>query len=137
MITAPEPGALDARASAVEVSIKGAVQYAIIHLMSNASDRRTLLYGALGFAGLGLVSLVGYALLAWSIRFWITPALIIAGSVAAVCFPAVGMALGRAITTGRPHDERTFALAAGGAFGAVCLFFGAVGYLWFSLLENL
>jgi hypothetical protein len=109
----------------------------MIHLMSTAAARRTHLYGAIGFAGLGLVSLIGYVLVAWTIRSWLTPMLIIGGSVAAISFPFAGMALGRAITAGRPHDERICALTAGGTLGAVCLFFGEVVYIVLSMFANM
>ncbi|MFI7146976.1 hypothetical protein ACIBO2_18825 [Nonomuraea sp. NPDC050022] len=105
--------------------------------MATPSARRTRIYGAIGFAGLSLVSLVGYVFVAWGLRSWLTPTLITGGSIAAVSVPAVGMALGRALTTGRPRDERIFALATGGALGMVGLFVGEVAYITLSMFANL
>ncbi|MEV4573357.1 hypothetical protein AB0K16_08840 [Nonomuraea jabiensis] len=50
---------------------------------------------------------------------------------------AFGIAVGGAVTAGRPRDTRIFAVAAGAALGAVCLLLGSLGHFMFSLFGNL
>lgn len=107
--------------------------------MTFTPDQRTHLYGALGFAVVSVVALAGYGLLAWSIwkLEWLTTELISGGGIAAVALPAAGIAVGRAVTAGRPRDVRIFAVSAGAALGVACLLLSSVGYVMFSMLENL
>jgi hypothetical protein len=106
--------------------------------MTSTLDRRTRQVGTAGFSVLCVAALAGYGLLAWSVYVleWMTPKLIAASVIAAVAFPAAGIAVAGAVTAGRPRDTRIFAGAAGAAFGAVCLLVGSAGYVMFSLFGN-
>ncbi|MGP3954859.1 hypothetical protein ACTWPT_02585 [Nonomuraea sp. 3N208] len=107
--------------------------------MTSFPDQGTRLFGAFGFSVVCVAALTGYGLLAWSLwkLEWLTTELINGGGIAAVALPAAGMAVGRAVSAGRPRDVRIFAVAAGAALGAVCLLVGSVGYVMFSLFGNL
>ncbi|MFI6737537.1 hypothetical protein ACIBI9_31830 [Nonomuraea sp. NPDC050451] len=107
--------------------------------MTSTLDQRGRRFGTLGFSVVCVVALAGYGLLAWSVYVvgWMTTALITGSAIAAVALPAAGIAIGGAVTAGRPRETRIFAVAAGAAVGAVCLLLGSAGYFMFSLFGNL
>ncbi|MEV0383990.1 hypothetical protein [Nonomuraea sp. NPDC050643] len=112
---------------------------ATITSLTATPAQRTYLYGSLGFTVATVAASAGYGLLAWSVWRWLglTTELVVGGGIAAVLLPAGGAVLGRAITTGRPQDERIFAVSAGVAIGSTCLLVGSVAYLALITFDNL
>ncbi|GAA2208604.1 hypothetical protein GCM10009850_040620 [Nonomuraea monospora] len=98
---------------------------------------RSHLYGASGLAILALSTLLGYVLLAWGLRDMLTSRLLIVGAVAAVLVMTAGMALGAAITSGRPRGQRLIGVAAGAAIGAVCLLTEEALLIFSAMLNSL
>ncbi|WP_155127278.1 hypothetical protein [[Actinomadura] parvosata] len=103
-----------------------------------SSPRSATATASAGWIFLTVVSLGGYALLAWSLwrLEWLTTGLTAAG-VAALALPVAGALLGRAITTGRPHPGRAAAAWAGAAAGAACLLLGSLAALWSAMVGSL
>lgn len=106
--------------------------------MTSPLDQRGRRTGAVGFSVVCVAALTGYGLLAWSVYVleWMTTELIMGSVIAAVALPAAGIAIGAAVTAGRPRDTRIFAVAAGAALGAVCLLLGSTGSFMFALFGN-
>ncbi|MGW6503130.1 hypothetical protein [Nonomuraea angiospora] len=119
-------------------AFSGRTAAAIINAVTSTHDQRTRRFGTVGFSVICVAALTGYGLLVWSVYVleWMTTELMVGGVIAAVALPAAGIAVGGAVTAGRPRDVRIFAGAAGAALGAGCLLLGSAGSFMFLLFGN-